>query len=707
MPLREDPLLPTFLTTLKGEAKPKPVIGFDCETLGIQNNFQFGYISTKEEDYYYEDAKLMLEELGGYKYQGQLVYATNLHFDAFALFQAVAGPRKLPPGWEAFDNGSKLIWVKNKIRAEKSFSTGNTTFRYQTLLDSLNLFPAGVEKMGEILQKVSRMYAKPGPMQNLQLSKYYDEKKLERPEWIGKKSIHSITKEELQKGKDYCAADARVTRKFMEWFNGEITRLGAKIRVTAASTAMDLFRRQYLSGPIPQPRWESLVDSRFSYYGGRTEDFVKGTIPNPYDADVTAMYPASMTEIQFPYPSPERFTKRTKPHPSCLRKEGFSAVKIRIPKMHIPPLPFKYDSKLLFPYGMLEGVWTNLELRYAISLGCQIEEIIWSYFTEKTFNPFTNYVEDLIQKRLTYLCPDICHNYQITGIRCHSIGRKCDDEMAIEEVIKLFLNGLYGKFAQQFLTEEEAEALKIVTKHGGGTFKHISEATEEEIAYTSKHHADYLIEGWAINAAIPKLKAFMNPILSSYVTARARIKLHEYFLLAILEGATVLYCDTDSIYTDKPLSFAVKGKELGKLQAGKKHKELLIVGPKAKRLITQDGRFVVTFKGVPKKSFNIENPITMIAKENEPRLETFKAMEKGHIKTPKFTRFLKVREAFVRDKLPNEMVEIAKEFDPFEFPKRRFIGLSDDYETAVKSLLKRSFKSEPWEIEPKTQQIVR
>lgn len=704
---RLEPALPTFLTTLKGAPLPKLVVGFDCETYGTQNKFQFGYVSSIDGDDYYDDPREMLDTLGGYRYQGQLIYATNLAFDAFALFQAVAGPRQIPSGWEAFDNGSKLIWVKNRIRKEKSAATGNMTKRYQTLLDSLNLFPIGVYNLGEILQKVSRMYAKPGPLQDLKLARYYDERKLSMPAWIGKKQLHQLSTEELAAGKEYCAADARTTRKFMEWANGEIRKLGAKVKVTGASTAMDLFRRQYLANPIPQPRWECLVDSRFSYYGGRTEDFVKGTVGPIWDADVTAMYPASMVEIAFPYPSPERFVKRTSPHPSCLEHEGFASVRIRVPRMHIPPLPFKLKGKLLFPYGTLEGVWTHLELRHAISVGCVLEELKWSYWCEQTFNPFTEYVTDLIGKRLSYLCPDSCPKYQLSGVHCYEVGAKCDDSIATEEVIKLFLNGLYGKFAQNFLTEEEAAALDIITKHGGGTFKHISEATEEEIAYTSRYHADYLVEGWVVNAAIPKLKAFMNPILSSYVTARARVKLHEFFLMAESEGARVLYCDTDSIYTDKPLSFTVPGKELGKLQSGKRYKEILVVGPKAKRLLTEDGKVVVTFKGVPAKSFNMADPFDLDSfTPNKPREETFSGMESGKIATPKFTRFMKVREAFARDKQPNEMVEVAKEFNPFEFPKRRFIGIPKDHSTAVRALLSREFRSVPWEIDSKTQQVI-
>lgn len=676
MPVRK-PMLATFLTPLRGKPIHSPIIGFDTETYGELNRFQMGAVSTPKGDFIFTDASQMLDYLCQRQFWNHKIFATNLGFDAFALFQAHAGDSKIPDGWSFFDNGSKLIYVRKIVSREIRQETGALKHKYQTLLDSLNVFPAGVEQMGEILIKVSEGYKRQG---NTELADYFNEAKLKAPPWLGKRQWIELDQTERDWLSTYCAADARVTRKFMEWFSQEIVSLGGEMRMTAASTALDLFRRKYLREAnivIPQPSWECMVESRLSYYGGRTEDFVKGTIETVYDYDVTSMYPGAMVEIQYPYPSPEKFIKRLSPPETCLEYEGFAKVRIRVPYMHIPPLPFRQGPKLLFPFGTLVGVWTHLELRYALTLGCEIEDIEWSYFNPRTFNPFTDYVNDIFAKRMTY--------YKA--------------KMATEEVTKLFLNGLYGKFAQNFLTEEEAERLGVQIKKSGGTFKRIEDASDDEIEFTSINHPEYLAKGYAINKAIPKLKAFMNPILSSYTTARARVKLHQLITQAIQESSEVLYVDTDSLYVTKPLSFAVPDKQLGKLQQGKQYKEMLIVGPKSKRLIRQDGKVISTAKGVPGKSF-LTTFKTKRTVKIAPRDNLFAGMKGGRLQT-KYSKFLKFKEAMARGLLPNQIVEMAKEFDPFEFPKRQILG-----NPTIVDLLNGNFKTRPWEIDAKTQLVI-
>ena len=685
-----------FLTPLRSEPKLSPVIAFDTETYGETNTFQIGVVSTKERDYLFTDAQELLDFLCRKEFWNHNVYATNLAFDAFACFQSAYSPGKMPPAWSFFDNGSKLIWVKKLVSQETRWD-GRQINRYQTLLDSLNIFQAGVEQMGEILNRVG--------------GDYFPESKLIKPRWLGKKKWGNLTTSERNELSTYCAADARVTRKFMEWFALEVTKLGGELKITAASTAMDLFRRKYLreaNMAIPQPAWPCMVDSRFSYYGGRTEDFVRGIVKEPWDADVTSMYPSAMLECNYPYPSPEHFVKWTSPPSSCLQHEGFAKVTIVVPFMQIPPLPFKVDGKLLFPFGSLTGVWTHLEIRYAQTLGCKVEEIEWSYFNPKTFNPFKSYVEDLFQKRMTYAYPSICDD----SCNCNGriTGKKCKFGMAVEEVIKLFHNGLYGKFAQNFLTKEQGDSFGLVVKKAGGTFKSFEDASIDEIMFTSINFPEYLARGYVINKAIPKLKQFMNPILSSYTTAQARIRLHQFILRAIAEGATVLYTDTDSLYyttpNGKPLSFVVPNKQMGLLQGGKQYAEILIFNPKTKRLLTKDGKVINTAKGIPKKSFitnfaKLRDDMTQeeldeMTEELEPREDFFQSLKIADENqgAARMSRFLKFKEAMSRDLQPNQIVPMTKHASPDAFPKRRILG-----NPSFEDLWRGSYQTTPWEVQ--------
>lgn len=679
-----------FLTPLHGEPKTKPVIGFDVETYGPKNKFVLGAVSYPHETVIYDDPELMLAELGHSRNKDYLIYATNLSFDAFVLFQEVAGPRGIPEGWSAFDNGAKLIWCKRQIE-DTDTSAQN---RFVTLLDSMNLFPMGVYNLGNILGKVSKTYRRNG---DITAADYFSVGKLIAPACMGKKKLSSLTDEEYRDLSTYCAADASVTRKFMEWANQEIVRLGAKVKITAASTAMDLFRRRYLNQTIPQPHYECLIESRFSYYGGRTEDYFKGNVGEAHEQDVTAMYPDAMARIEFPYPSPENFTKVLKPSDHIFDYEGFAKATITVPThLHYPPLPFKANSHLLFPVGSLDGIWTHLQIRHAIELGCEVSNISWSYYNTHTFNPFKDYVNSLIKLRLQYLCPG-CEYSDSTGRKCWEDGRKCPNSDAIEEVIKLFLNGLYGKFAQNFLTDEEAEKYKLYAKKGGGTFKPIAEANSEELTYTMMNFPEYFAQGIVINKAVPSLKAFMNPILAAYITSAAQCKVNSLQWKAHSYDIPVFYTDTDSLYTKKRLPFATISKALGELQYVGKSDELIIVGPKAKLTRNHSSNSSKpTFKGIPSKSFIIEDGIQ---KETAPKADIFKAMELDKLEVT-YTRFTKYRESMIRGLSTNEMTQMTKEFKPFENPKRQILG-----KPTIKKLLTHSYPSIPWKINPKTQEV--
>lgn len=695
-----------LLIPLRGKPKLSPVISFDCETFGEENEFQIAVVSTPEKDVLFEDPTETLDYLTRRDFWNHNIFATNLIFDAFALFQASTGPGKMPPGWSFFDNGSKLIYVKKIVAQEIRAETGAQKHKYQSLLDSLNIFPAGVEEMGKILTRVSEDAAKSGDFAR---AEYFREGKLEKPRWLGKRRWCDLSQNNRDLLFNYCAADARVTRKFMEWFGAEVHALGAELKLTAASTALDLFRRKYMAEDnicIPQPTWQCMVDSKLSYYGGRTEAFCIGTVANVWEADVTAMYPASMTEIEFPYPSPEHFVKWDNPPISCLEHEGFAKVTIRVPYMDTPPLPFRTEDKLLFPWGTLIGVWTHIELRYALELGCVIEDIEWSYFNHKTFNPFRSYVTDLFKKRLQYLCAVECEKF----LR----GEKCEHSMVTEEVIKLFLNGLYGKFAQNFLTQEQADELHVHIKPGGGTYKTFDDATPEEIFFTGSNYPHLLAKGYVINKAIPKVKQFMNPILSSYTTARARVKLHQFMLRAAQEGALVLYTDTDSLYyvkADGPLSFVTKHKTLGLLQHGKLYDSMTIVGPKAKLLKRQDGKTIYTLKGVPPKSFVTDYSsikpemsdaeLDALTVELNPRKQTFESLLEDRFETPEYSQFLKFKNAMRQEEAPNKISRTSKDFNPFDAPKRRILG-----SPTKRDLTLKLFQTVPWEINAQTQQVI-
>ena len=107
--------------------------------------------------------------------------------------------------------------------------------------------------------------------------------------------------------------------------------------------------------------------------------------------------------------------------------EGVTECEVMTPKnMNIPLLPLRIDGKLKFPIGNFKGVWNNVELRKALSIGYKIRPIKQIIYTE-TFKPFDTFVNAFYNKRLEFK----------------------KENNAMELVMKLILNSLYGKFAQK------------------------------------------------------------------------------------------------------------------------------------------------------------------------------------------------------------------------------------------------------------------
>ena len=91
------------------------------------------------------------------------------------------------------------------------------------------------------------------------------------------------------------------------------------------------------------------------------------------------------------------------------------------------------------------------------------------------------------------------------------------------------------------------------------------------------------------------IKPFYLPHISSYVTSYARVEMHKA-LIANRDG--LLYCDTDSIWSNKPVLLN-KGDELGEWKLEKKTKEAGFLG--LKLYAYQTDQLYIRIKGVSKK----------------------------------------------------------------------------------------------------------
>jgi hypothetical protein len=214
--------------------------------------------------------------------------------------------------------------------------------------------------------------------------------------------------------------------------------------------------------------------------------------------------------------------------------EGFSEVYIEVPYMHKCPLPYKDDGKLIFPYGILNGVWSHVELRNALKLGCRILKYERCLYYTKTCNPFRTFIDTMYSKRLKY---------------------QEENNKGMAFICKILMNSLYGKFAQRYQDR----------------LRYIHNTDENLQDYISQYDFDEVGEFFIFK--IPsKPSIFCFPIWSAYITAYARLKIYDI----IIEHDSIL-CDTDSSITFNEI---ISSKKLGELKVEHYLTEMISIKPK-------------------------------------------------------------------------------------------------------------------------------
>jgi hypothetical protein len=371
--------------------------------------------------------------------------------------------------------------------------------------------------------------------------------KLDHPKCFKRLPRSKIERRELE---EYNIRDAMISAKAVDFLQQNFNRLGANLKLTIASTAMDLYRRKYQKESLHMPDKDTIKEHYKGYYGGRTEAVKRGFVKNLKNFDINSQY-ASVMNREYPHPNymrhSNKITKKT-----VLEYEGLYYCKVIAPKLYMPYIPMRTKQKLLFPQGEFWAYLTAFEIREALKLGYDFQfKHGWLYL--KTFYPFKEYMQVLYDQRLDLQ-------------KSKNPG---------EVVIKLCMNSLYGKWAQNFMRNEE--------------IKHINNCSFKELQDCP---IGYLKGEWVVMGEREgKCPDFVNPIFSAYTTAYARDMLYK---LIAKDEKNFYYCDTDSLISkhDYPVSSRLGGLKLvGSIKQG------IIVRPK---MYMFDHR--CKCKGVPKIS---------------------------------------------------------------------------------------------------------
>ncbi|MFB6089173.1 MAG: DNA polymerase [Candidatus Aenigmatarchaeota archaeon] len=562
-------LYKNMLTPLKGKIRKFNFVGFDVETNinkdGTQEFYSGGlywydngikcraYFSPDKDTRYtrftgkipeiydYKGKKPVYQRLVDFmcarKFKNHYIVATNLGFDLTQLFWDTEYWQKI----HFLKRGSDILFA--------SYNLGKNNGKIK-FIDTFNYLPASVENLGKILEKPK--LDKPSFWKPI----YEDDKIID----------YEVPKPKNQKEKDelmtYNLRDCEISCDFAYFLQSGFNEAGGNMKTTVASTSLDTFRRGYLKNPLIK---ESFILKKNvkplifdAYYGGRTETFKRGQFKGKINCyDINSLYPSVMYDYEVPIPQSVKIPK--KPSIDFIKDyEGVTKCKVKVDYMKYPILPYRKDGKLIFPIGEFIGTFNHNELRFALKKGYKIIEMYEQIYYTKSEKLFKNYIEKLYDKRQEY----------------KSINSP------MELVQKSLMNSLYGKFSQRYMTQLKLKRIKDLDDQEKEDilFGDIDERNIEIIG-------DYISE--KINSEFDGLFSF--PILSSYISSWARLRMYEY-----IEKNDPFYMDTDSIFTTNELK---SSKKLGKMKLEYSSNNSIFIKPK---MYLTNGK--VKMKGVSRPS---------------------------------------------------------------------------------------------------------
>ena len=203
-----------------------------------------------------------------------------------------------------------------------------------------------------------------------------------------------------------------------------------------------------------------------------------------------------------------------------------------------PVLPYKWQNKTIYPKGRFSGVYFSEEIKDVLKIGYKIISIKCAKRFSKGY-VFNDYVEEMFKL-------------------------KKGAEGAERWIAKLLLNSLYGSFARKqeilrTVTVPNNDVPAYLVAYPSGTVLDSGEETST-ILYEDRPNdqaLDQLGSMYVDDSSFRKnVKA--NVAIAAAITSYARIHMNR-----IKQLPTVIYSDTDSAITTKPLPDNLIGKEMG------------------------------------------------------------------------------------------------------------------------------------------------
>lgn len=227
-------------------------------------------------------------------------------------------------------------------------------YRNKTLLDSMNIFPMALARLGEQF------------------------------------GLNKMVLDEHSQ--EYIFRDCEIVVKAIRYAQDFAKEFDVKLPNTLGGLAFAIFK----SIGLKNENCDFIPDGleRPPYlYGGRCELFREDCSGKIIYADINSLYPAMMLN-KYPDHVGKLTTKR-------LPKYGVAEVSLEVPECHIAPLPYRReDDSIFYPTGKLNGWWTVPEIENALEKGAKLLKI-HNVLGSESGNPcYAPFVRNLYKRRL-------------------------------------------------------------------------------------------------------------------------------------------------------------------------------------------------------------------------------------------------------------------------------------------------------------------
>lgn len=383
---------------------------------------------------------------------------------------------------------------------------------------------------------------------------------------------------------EYAIHDATICEVAYNSLRDGYLKYGADIihTKTAASTALTIFRLNYLDRECDQPSIRLRRLGLRANWGGRNEAFCRGVFTGRiYEYDAVSEYPNSAIQLRtMPHAESWRHTTKLS---DLLNHHGIARIEFCFPAdTTYPCLPVYHkvpggNGKLYYP---LSGVsdCTNAEIQLAVRLGATIRLIEGYHYRERDgTDALRRFMEYMQEKRN---------------------AAKASGDKSMSLVYKLNMNSVIGKFIQR-VDKKDLNVLTEISRREGTPIPFLQTLDEQSLQALADAHG--LGEAQKIS-----LGAGFYPEWNTLILGFARAATSEAIIGFAQLGYRVLLSSTDSVIfyasddlPEPPEEFVSKGI---RFVCQKKAQRIEVIRTRLYRMTDADGQLVkIAHHAIPRR----------------------------------------------------------------------------------------------------------